>query len=135
MLLYSSLIYSDIEVLDNIHVFNKINLHWTDKNVDDFIYLLNQKMKKFNLKYYLKPVYIKDYLTNSLNLINLFKNESAEVLGEGFINQIKLSLFLQDKEAKEIISKRIRLVTNWKNVDRQKEVYNIHDLKQARKNI
>ncbi|HBG1215149.1 TPA: hypothetical protein KPG53_003915 [Clostridioides difficile] len=92
-------------------------------------------MKKFNLKYYLKPVYIKDYLTNSLNLINLFKNESAEVLGEGFINQIKLSLFLQDKEAKEIISKRIRLVTNWKNVDRQKEVYNIHDLKQARKNI
>ncbi|MBZ1198802.1 hypothetical protein KWL59_019015, partial [Clostridioides difficile] len=82
-----------------------------------------------------KPVYIKDYLTNSLNLINLFKNESAEVLGEGFINQIKLSLFLQDKEAKEIISKRIRLVTNWKNVDRQKEVYNIHDLKQARKNI
>ncbi|HGS9548625.1 TPA: hypothetical protein ACMVA0_004211, partial [Clostridioides difficile] len=100
MLLYSSLIYSDIEVLDNIHVFNKINLHWTDKNVDDFIYLLNQKMKKFNLKYYLKPVYIKDYLTNSLNLINLFKNESAEVLGEGFINQIKLSLFLQDKEAK-----------------------------------
>ncbi|HGS8883148.1 TPA: hypothetical protein ACMUYV_003822, partial [Clostridioides difficile] len=73
--------------------------------------------------------------TNSLNLINLFKNESAEVLGEGFINQIKLSLFLQDKEAKEIISKRIRLVTNWKNVDRQKEVYNIHDLKQARKNI
>ncbi|MBY2512432.1 hypothetical protein KWU48_18960, partial [Clostridioides difficile] len=81
------------------------------------------------------PVYIKDYLTNSLNLINLFKNESAEVLGEGFINQIKLSLFLQDKEAKEIISKRIRLVTNWKNVDRQKEVYNIHDLKQARKNI
>ncbi|MDL0309564.1 hypothetical protein, partial [Clostridioides difficile] len=66
---------------------------------------------------------------------NLFKNESAEVLGEGFINQIKLSLFLQDKEAKEIISKRIRLVTNWKNVDRQKEVYNIHDLKQARKNI
>ncbi|HBZ0244159.1 TPA: hypothetical protein MJF63_004067, partial [Clostridioides difficile] len=74
-------------------------------------------------------------LTNSLNLINLFKNESAEVLGEGFINQIKLSLFLQDKEAKEIISKRIRLVTNWKNVDRQKEVYNIHDLKQARKNI
>ncbi|MBY2511221.1 hypothetical protein KWU48_12695, partial [Clostridioides difficile] len=59
MLLYSSLIYSDIEVLDNIHVFNKINLHWTDKNVDDFIYLLNQKMKKFNLKYYLKPVYIK----------------------------------------------------------------------------
>ncbi|MEF9991281.1 MAG: hypothetical protein RR835_02255 [Peptostreptococcaceae bacterium] len=134
---FSNILYNDFKHLpsmstlnDNLssenYIISQFNLLWTEENLNDYFYLLNN-YRLNGTQYYIQPIYINGRLSKS---VRIEKNNKffIEVSDPIFISLLKSYINKDRGLTKEGISIYLSSKKNWKNIKKeenyQKELLN-----------